>query len=203
MMKEEKKRIRRDVLAVRDALPREAVAEMSQRICRHFSRLPLVENCHSVMIFLGFGSEVDTDYIIRWLWQENKRVLVPLCIPKTREMVIYPITDFVDLEPGYMGIREPKRDLPAAGKEEIDLVVVPAVAFDRRGYRVGYGGGYYDRFLAGMDVPTVGLAFSCQMIPEAPKGPYDQAVEGILTEQGYAVTNPNRRGATGSGSFAC
>ena len=77
---------------------------------------------------------------------------------------------------------------PPAAKETIDLVVVPAVAFDRRGYRVGYGGGYYDRFLAGLAVPTIGLAFSCQIIPEAPVGAYDQAVQGIITEQEWIKT---------------
>jgi 5-formyltetrahydrofolate cyclo-ligase len=104
-------------------------------------------------------------------------------------MDIFPIATFADLEPGYFGIREPKRGLrPPAAKEVIDFVVVPAVAFDGRGYRVGYGGGYYDRFLVGMDVPKIGLAFSCQIIPEAPVDQYDQAVQGIVTEQGYIST---------------
>lgn len=137
-------------------------------------------------MFLSFGSEINTDFIIEWLWQQNKQVLVPLCRPETREMAMFPITAFSDLEPGYFGIREPKTNLrPPVAKEMIDLVAVPAVAFDRRGYRIGYGGGYYDRFLAGLNIPRIGLAFSCQIIPEAPVDTYDLAVRGIVTEQGY------------------
>lgn len=189
MLSEDKKKIRKEVLALRNALPRAKVELMSRNICRRFTRLPVVQDCSSVMIFLSFGSEINTDYIIKWLWNQKKKVLVPLCKPETREMDIFPIATFADLEPGYFGIREPKRDLrPPAAKEVVDFVVVPAVAFDGRGYRVGYGGGYYDRFLVGMDVPKIGLAFSCQIIPEAPVDQYDQAVQGIVTEQGYIST---------------
>jgi 5-formyltetrahydrofolate cyclo-ligase len=186
VLDENKKQIRKDILSLRNALPKTELEAMSRNICGRFTRLPVVENCASVMIFLSFGSEINTDYIIEWLWEKQKKVLVPLCKPEAREMDIIPITTFDDLEPGYFGIREPKRDLrPPVDKEAIDLVVVPAVAFDRRGYRVGYGGGYYDRFLAGMDVPRIGLAFSCQIIPEAPVDQYDLAVQGIVTEKEY------------------
>jgi 5-formyltetrahydrofolate cyclo-ligase len=186
MLDENKKKIRKDILSVRNALPSAEREAISRDICRRFTRLTVVQGCASVMIFLSFGSEINTDYIIEWLWKQKKEVLVPLCKPETREMDIFPIASFADLEPGYFGIREPKRGLrPPVTKEVIDLVVVPAVAFDRRGYRVGYGGGYYDRFLIGMDVPTIGLAFNCQIITAAPVDEYDQAVQGIVTEKEY------------------
>ncbi len=184
MLDAEKKKIRKEILAVRNALPQEQIEAMSQAICRRFAALPVVQGCSSVMMFLSFGSEVITDYIIEWLWGKKKHVFVPLCKPATRELEIYPLASYADVKPGYIGIREPIKDgRPAADKKIIDLVVVPAVAFDRRGYRVGYGGGYYDRFLAGTNVPTVGLAFSCQIIPEAPVDAYDRSVQGIITEK--------------------
>ena len=183
MSVEDKKKIRKEVLAVRNAVPVEERERMSRNICRRFTELPALQACSAVMIFLSFGSEVNTDYIIEWLWEQKKRVFVTLCKPETREMEIFPMTAFADVEPGYYGIREPKRGLrPPVAKEAIDLVVVPAVAFDRRGYRVGYGGGYYDRFLAALPVPKIGLAFSCQLIPEAPVDKYDQAVQEVVTE---------------------
>jgi 5-formyltetrahydrofolate cyclo-ligase len=173
MLEENKKKIRKDILSLRNALPKNELEAMSRNICRRFTGLPVVKDCSSVMIFLSFGSEINTDYLIEWLWQQGKRVLVPLCKPETREMDIIPITTFHDVEPGYFGIREPKRGLrPPVAREAIDLVVVP-------------GGGYYDRFLAGMDVPRIGLAFSCQIIPEAPVDKYDLAVQGIVTEKEY------------------
>jgi 5-formyltetrahydrofolate cyclo-ligase len=186
MLDENKKKIRKDILSVRNALPQSEREAMSRNICRRFTRLPVALDSASVMIFLSFGSEINTDYIIEWLWKQKKKVLVPLCKPETREMDIFPIASFADLEPGYFGIREPKKELrPPVAKAVIDLVVVPAVAFDRRGYRVGYGGGYYDRFLAGMDVPTIGLAFDCQIITAAPVDKYDLAAQGIVTEKEY------------------
>ncbi|MCX5830835.1 MAG: 5-formyltetrahydrofolate cyclo-ligase [Deltaproteobacteria bacterium] len=186
MLDEDKKKIRKDILTVRNALPRTEREAMSRIICSNFTNLSPLSDCASVMIFLSFGSEINTDYIIEWLWKQKKRVLVPLCKPETRGMDIFSIANFADLETGYFGIREPKRGLrPLVAREVIDLVAVPAVAFDRRGYRVGYGGGYYDRFLAGMDVPTIGLAFDCQIITTAPVEKYDLAVQGIITEKEY------------------
>ncbi|MCG6533375.1 MAG: 5-formyltetrahydrofolate cyclo-ligase [Syntrophales bacterium LBB04] len=189
MQEGEKRKIRKAVLTVRNALAKEDIEKMSASICARVARLKQVEESASLMIFLSFGSEVDTDPIIEWAWQRNKRVLAPLCKPETREMTVYAIKTFADVAPGYFGIREPRGDiLMPVAKEEIDLVAVPAVAFDRRGYRVGYGGGYYDRFLADWDVPTIGLAFSCQIIPEVPIDRYDQPVQGILTEKEYIDT---------------
>ncbi len=183
-----KKKLRKDVLRLRDNLPQEERERMSQSIGERFTSLRPVQECRSLMIFLSFGSEVNTDYIIARAWQQQKRVLVPLCKPETREMTVFAIETFADVEPGYFGIREPKKNsLQPVAKEEIELVVVPAVAFDRRGYRVGYGGGYYDRFLQDMQVPKIGLAFSCQLVPEVPVGPYDLPVPGILTEKEYIV----------------
>ena len=189
MLSEEKKKIRKEVLARRNGLPQAELEAMSREICGRFTGLHVLSACSSVMIFLSFGSEINTDYIIERLWQQGKKVFVPLCKPETREMDIFPLASFADVEPGYFGIREPKKDLHSpVAKEVIDLVVVPAVAFDRQGYRVGYGGGYYDRFMAGLPVPKIGLAFSCQLIAQAPVDEYDQAVQGIVTEEEYINT---------------
>ena len=186
MQAEEKKKIRKGVLAIRDALPRQLREAMSITIGKNFAALDEVVKSSAIMIFLSFGSEVRTDYIVEWLWQQKKKALAPLCRPGTREMAVYAINTFADVAPGYFGIREPKRDvLKPFTKKEIDLVAVPAVAFDGRGHRVGYGGGYYDRFLADMDVPKIGLAFSCQLVPEVPSDSFDQPVQGIVTEKGY------------------
>jgi 5-formyltetrahydrofolate cyclo-ligase len=186
MINVEKKSIRKNILAMRNALPDKQIKSMSRSICARFTGLDEVRDCSVMMIFLSFGSEVNTDNIIEWAWQHKKIVLVPLCKPETRELESFPIKTFNDVEPGYFGIREPKKDiLKPALKTDVDLVVVPAVAFDRRGYRIGYGGGYYDRFLAGMNVHRIGLAFSCQIIPETPADRYDIPVDGIITEKEY------------------
>ena len=74
---EDKKKIRKEVLALRNALPKDKAEAMSRNICRKFTRLPVVQDCSSVMIFLSFGSEINTDHIIKWLWQQKKKVFVP------------------------------------------------------------------------------------------------------------------------------
>src|SRR3990172_7091365 len=131
MQAEEKRKIKKDVLAIRDALPPQVREAMSITICRNFVALDAVVKSSAIMIFLSFGSEVRTDYIIEWLWQQNKTVLAPLCKHGTREMAVYAINTFADVGPGYFGIREPKQDiLKPVAKQEIDLIAVPALAFD-------------------------------------------------------------------------
>jgi 5-formyltetrahydrofolate cyclo-ligase len=137
------------------------------------------------MVYLSFGSEVLTDDLIRWGWGEGKRILVPFCHPEGREMTACRIDGFDELEEGRYGIRAPVVGrLRPVTSGEIDAVVVPAVAFDRWGYRVGYGGGYYDRFLpAAPQATKIGAAFACQIIAEIPVGPYDVKMDYIVTEE--------------------
>ena len=183
---EDKRAIRKRALAARDALTREEIVARSSAICSSVTALPEVRACSTLMAFLSTGSEVITDEIICWAWQQSKRVLAPVCLRAEGRLIVSPITCFADVEPGYRGIREPRTELLApVEKDEIDVVVVPAVAFDRRGYRVGYGGGYYDRFLAGMGPRAIkiGIAFSCQLIPEAPEENHDIAVDVIVTDE--------------------
>jgi len=181
-----KKNIRNNILEIRNALTAEQIESMSRMINEYFINSHEFKVSETLMIYLSFGSEVITDYIIENAWQCKKRIVVPSTNPKTRKLIISKIDNFNELEPGYMRIREPKKHLiKHVPKEEIDLVLVPAVAFDRRGYRLGYGGGYYDRFLSGMTVHKIGLAFSCQIVGEVPVDWYDLPVDGIFTEKEF------------------
>ena len=147
------------------------------------------------MVFLSFGSEVLTDELIEWGWDAGKRIVVPLCRPEGRVLTPCLIGGFDELETGHYGIREPKAEsLRVVPPGEIEAVLVPAVAFDRRGYRVGYGGGYYDRFL--LKVPRaakIGAAFACQIVPAVPIDRYDAQVERIATEEGIITPEDERR----------
>ena len=112
------------------------------------------------------------------------RAGVPVCCPESRELTACRIDGFEELEMGHYGIREPNEDLlrPVDGGE-IEAILVPAVAFDRRGYRVGYGGGYYDRFLpAAPQAVKIGVAFAAQIIGEVPVDAHDLPVDRIVTE---------------------
>ena len=190
MIETDKKMLRKRILAVRDALPPERIRELSDRICELALQLQAIRDSAVLMAFLSFGSEVSTDAIIQWAWRQGKGIYVPLCRPGERRIDPYRIESFGDVEPGHFGIREPKphRQTPQA-IGDIDAILVPAVAFDRRGYRVGYGGGYYDRFLPELDprAVRVGLAFSCQLVDAVPAGTHDIPVDFIVTEEAVIV----------------
>ncbi len=190
----DKKHIRKTILAVRNALPPQHIESMSRRIRENFIRLHEAAHCTVLMAFLNFGTEVITDYIIEWAWREGKRVVAPLCQPETKRLFLSEITSFDDVEPGYFGVREPRKHLlKPVEKRQVDLILVPAVAFDRKGGRVGYGGGYYDRFLLDIDkaVPKIGLVFACQIIGAVPTDGYDLPVDKIITEEETIVVGGN------------
>ena len=182
----EKAAIRKRSLAARDALTRPEIARKSAVISGKVAALREFVSRRTIMAYLSTGSEVETDGIISRAWGQGKQVLAPICRPREKQLIVSCITCFTDVAPGYCGIREPKPD-PAdpARQREIELVLVPAVAFDRHGRRIGYGGGYYDRFLAGMaeNVLKIGLAFACQLVPALPHEGHDISVDLIVTEE--------------------
>ncbi len=172
--------------------------EINKKSCIIKDKL-LSLNCfkgaQTVMFFLSFGSEVNTFPIIDKALKLGKRVVVPKTIPDRREMIPSLLLDLsADLEPGLKGILEPKasslRPVPA---KEIDLVVVPGVAFDSYGNRLGYGGGYYDRFfqLLKENTPLVALAFAGQLVEEVPINPHDKKVGVLITEEKIYIFNPH------------
>jgi len=191
----DKGEIRKRILAIRNALRPEALAQKSGAIVERLTDLPEVGIAATLMVYLGFGSEVQTDGLIRWGWAEGKRIAVPLCVAD-RCLTPCRIEGFEELEKGYYGIREPAaacrrpEDL-----DRIDAVFVPAVAFDRFGYRVGYGGGYYDRFLPRAPrAARIGLAFSGQIVDALPAEAHDVPVDLIVTEAGIIRCRDRRSG---------
>jgi 5-formyltetrahydrofolate cyclo-ligase len=185
----DKGEIRKRILRVRNAMTREEIAAGSCAIVKRLITLEQIQRASTLMVYLGFGSEALVDDLIRWGWGAGKRIAVPLCSPVGRRLVACRIDGFDELETGHYGIREPKADrLRPVPQGEIDAVVVPAVAFDRRGHRIGYGGGYYDRFLPAMPrVPRIGAAFARQIVAEIPAAPHDATVDRIVTEQEIIV----------------
>jgi 5-formyltetrahydrofolate cyclo-ligase len=184
-----KSEIRRRMIGLRNAMTREEIEAKSLAIQKRLTELEEILLASTLMTFLSFGSEVLTDGLIRWGWGEGKRIVVPFCRPESRELTACRIDDFDELEKGRYGIRAPKEGLlRPVERGEIDAILVPGVAFDQRGYRVGYGGGYYDRFLLGApQAAKIGAAFACQIVAEIPADPYDVTVDRIVTEEGIII----------------
>lgn len=143
------------------------------------------QKTHTIGITISKGKEVDTSKIIEQAWKEGKKVAVPKCYPNHKEMEFRYIHSFNQLESVYFGLLEPIiSETNLCEKNEIDLMIVPGIVFDKNGYRIGYGGGYYDRYLKSFQNHTLSLAFSCQLVEKVPTEDHDIPVSMIVTEQG-------------------
>ena len=181
-----KKTIREQAHANRQA--QQNKDELSQTICRQFAGLPEFAAGGCVMAYLDVRAEVRTRHFLPTLLDCGKRIVVPYCVEDSLELFLLENMD--ELAIGMYKILEPKPELRAlAGKQvdvaQLDLIMVPGVAFDRRGARMGHGFGYYDKLLehARRDTPLVALAFECQMFPEIPTQAHDVFMDKIVTER--------------------
>jgi len=181
-------KLRKQVLARRDAQAPVLQHDKSLRIGRTLLDLPLLNNCATLLVYVAFRSEVQTLPIITTLLESGKTVAVPLTLVREKRLRSIIIKDpEKDLSPGYCGIPEPKTSLihnKTIDPTVIDLVIAPGSVFDRQGGRLGYGGGYYDRFLA-MKVPQatrIALAYELQIVDKIHLEPHDQTMDMIITE---------------------
>jgi 5-formyltetrahydrofolate cyclo-ligase len=181
-LKRAKRAVRRRVLAARDELPGSERAERSARIAERVMSLPEVERASTVMAFWAFGSEPDTMPLIEALHARGIRIALPAIVEGDLEPRAFVPGDSVT-ETSF-GAREPA-DGQAIDPGEIDVVVTPAVAFDRKGRRVGYGGGFYDRFLPKTrdDAARIGIGFEVQLVvDDLPNGHFDLRVDAVVTD---------------------
>jgi 5-formyltetrahydrofolate cyclo-ligase len=167
------------------AMPAEAVTEKSRAACSGLIAQEEFRNADVVMIYLTIPGEVDTGELALVTWQHEKTVLVPKVDREQRHMIAVEIRS---LETGFVagsyGIREPVEGEPYP-PEDIDLIVVPALAYDRLGSRLGRGGGFYDRFLAHPGVRAVkcGLGFEDQIVDELPTRAHDYPLDMLVTDK--------------------
>jgi 5-formyltetrahydrofolate cyclo-ligase len=162
--------------------------EASRIICEKLAALPEYVAAGTVMGYVDFKSEVRTRRFLSAALGGDKRIVVPYCLAD--DLGLFLLGSMEELVPGTYGILEPKVALRAAADRrvdagELDLVVVPGVAFDRRGSRLGHGKGYYDRLLGRVrpDTALVALGFDCQVFPEIPTELHDVRMDKVITEQ--------------------
>jgi 5-formyltetrahydrofolate cyclo-ligase len=184
--KELKKSIREQAHANRKA--QENKDELSRTICERFAALPEFAKAGCVLAYLDVRTEVRTRHYLPTLLASGKQIAVPYCTDDILQLFL--LENMEELSVGMYKILEPKpelRDLPAkrVDIENVDLIMVPGVAFDRQGARMGHGFGYYDKLLehARGDAPLVALAFECQLFPEIPTQAHDIFMDKIITEQ--------------------
>lgn len=170
---------------------RKALAD--HRIAVRLRSLLYYRRAKTVLVYVSMPIEVDTREIITRALSDGKRVAVPRCVPGTREMEFYLIDSLESLSPGTFGVLEPEPD-PARLLTDFShsICVVPALACDRAGYRLGYGGGYYDRFLRDYPGEKVLILYKCCLVPHLWHGRFDVPVDRIVTE--YFTTATAVRG---------
>ena len=185
-LKTKKAEIRKSTLARRDRLSKKARAEKSKAILNRLSEFANFLEARIVLFYHSHKSEVDTKAMIRRALQLEKIVALPLIDQERGEIIPFKIGDLKkDVQPGYRGIPEP---IPQRCKQipvqHINLAIIPGIAFDERGGRIGYGTGFYDRFIPELDITTrkVALSFECQIVPQIPMEPHDRYTDIIITE---------------------
>ncbi|SDM81671.1 5-formyltetrahydrofolate cyclo-ligase [Fictibacillus solisalsi] len=180
--KQLRKMMKEQLLSLDPAIHKRKSGDIAQQL---FS-LPVWKNAKHIGITVSRGFEVDTKQIIQKAWDDEKKVSVPKCSTVSeRLMDFHRITSFQELENVYMDLYEPiigMTELTPA--EDMDLMVVPGLIFNPDGYRIGFGGGFYDRYLAGYHGTTVSLAFDFQYMNSIPVESFDVPVEWIITDKG-------------------
>ena len=186
MTSEAKAAQRRAVLRRRDALTEGERALLSERIVAAILDLPAYRDADVVLAYASFGTELQADELLRRVLADGKTLVLPRV--ERGGLGLYEVRDpAVDLAPGTWGIREPEPDrCPPADAGGVGFALIPGVAFDRRARRLGYGGGFYDRLLAGglpEGTPLVSGAFEVQILDEVPTDPHDAPVDFVITEK--------------------
>ena len=176
-----KQAIRKKMRAVRAAVPKTALAQRSAKLTQRVIALDPWRDAETVLAFASLDREVDTSALIEALHGGGKR----LALPRVSEdgLALHYVSKDTVLEAGSFAVPEPPVDAPRCEASAVDFALVPALAVDVRGFRIGYGGGYYDRLLPTLTrASTCAVAFDFQLVAEVPEFPFDAAVDWVVTD---------------------
>lgn len=213
----DKKQLRKQWTSMRDAIRADLRQEWSIAASARLAEWVESRGCRSVMVYSSFRSELDLRAFIECCWKKRIDVIVPRCVPKDYSMRLYAFTGWDELRSGAYGIMEPypERMVELPASELPDIVVVPGLAFDRTGGRMGYGAGYYDRFAElanplaakrGKKILWIGAGFEAQLVERVPLEEHDLRLDGVVTEKALYLrhdpgSKPERGGIDGAHPF--
>ena len=188
-MRNKSKEIRKEKLTARDQLPAKDLLQNSRKICEQVMDITAFKKSKIVFIYVDFRSEVKTRELINIMFEMGKQVVVPVTLLAERDLLPVHISNLtIDLAPGYASIPEPVESIRQSQRvvpESIDIIFLPGSVFDEQGGRMGYGGGFYDRFVS-VKAPQalrVGLAYEVQMVERAPLQDHDEYMDMVITEK--------------------
>lgn len=190
----EKAELRRRARQYLSGLSPQARRTSDDALFARFLALPQVEAADTLLLYHGMGGEPDTARLLPALWARGKAVCLPRCLPGhgLEARLVRPDSALI---PHPYGMLEPGEDCPLVGKDAIGLVLVPGLAFDPSGGRLGQGAGFYDRWLADYAGCTAALCRTALLLPQVPRAPHDRGVELVLTEHGLYRADAQRSGA--------
>ncbi len=192
-----KTQVRKQALENRDAMDAIWRQQASMEIHSRIVQSKEYREADKILSYASFRSEVDTQELNQRIIEDGKRLYLPKTYPREHKMIFFPVRDLANLQPGYQGIMEPEESETEIfqdfgdGKYQHILMLMPGAAFDESGNRMGYGGGYYDRYLARKEsyVVTLFLAFEEQGVEEVPTEFYDKKPDGIVTQTRWIQIN--------------
>ncbi len=183
MNKEDKRKLRNEILSIRDALVKSEKESMDNNIFNKLVNSELYKNAKSIFIYINFSNEINTINIIEKALNDGKEVFIPKIYKGDKSMKAIKLNSFNELKKNSMGILEPYDDSNFIEKTNIDLIIVPGVVFDNKGNRIGYGGGYYDRYLEDIKYKNnkVALAYDLQIVESIDAEAHDVKIDYIVT----------------------
>ena len=182
----DKSALRAQCHALRDAMTVEAVASASERICERLAEWPTFQPAQTVMAYMAFGNEVSLLPLMNR--SRDKRWIIPRTLTKPEPHLALHPYDPARLARHRYGMLEPDASLPVIEPGALDLVLVPGLAFDRRGHRLGFGGGFYDRFLPRVTATKVGVVCAALILERISADQFDQRVDCLACESGIFAT---------------
>jgi 5-formyltetrahydrofolate cyclo-ligase len=180
-----KAELRKEVLQKRDSIEPSIKKIKDRAVMARLKGLNEFKSAKTLLLYASFRSEVDTHELIKECLGAQKRVLLPRVNYLLKKLEIREIESLNDIEKGHWGIPEPKRTTPLRDLNTADIIIVPGVCFDRKGGRIGYGAGYYDKLLKGLNraIPVIALAYDEQIVEEVPLEAHDRRVDMIITDR--------------------
>ena len=194
-----KQQLRLWIRNVRDSIPDDVARAATAAARRRVLAYPLVRSAEMVAMYSALARELGTAELADVMWGRGQVLAYPRVSRGKDRLTFHRVESRAELSPGTLGILEPSPDAPVVPIERIDLFIVPGLAFDREGGRLGWGKGYYDAALAhNSRAPRIGYGFECQLVDEVPRSEWDAPLTHVVTEVGVRVCRHHRTPRSGA-----
>lgn len=186
-VKDVKRKLRNQYKQYRLALSADVKADYDKKICEALIQLVSFKYSDTILMYAPLEGEIDVMPIAERALELGKRVAFPRCVEEPRNLDFKYVSSLDELKSGSYSIAEPTEDMESVTDLSRSICIIPGIVFDKEGYRVGYGKGYYDRFLAVYDGTKFGLAYSECILDSVPRGRFDRHVDILISEKGVKL----------------